>query len=82
MSEKYIELYKKYRPKRWEDIIGQEAIITPIKNAISSNKIPTGYIFSGLAGTGKTTLALLINSNRFRKCKSRFVIYLLYNRTR
>lgn len=58
--ERYIELYKKYRPKRWEDIIGQEAIITPIKNAIATNKIPTGYIFSGLAGTGKTTLALLI----------------------
>ena len=60
MSDKYIELYKKYRPKKWGDIIGQEAIITPIKNAILSNKIPTGYIFSGLAGTGKTTLALLI----------------------
>lgn len=60
MAERYIELYKKYRPKKWEDIIGQESIITPIKNAIKSNKIPTGYIFSGLAGTGKTTLALLI----------------------
>ena len=60
MSDKYIELYKKYRPKRWEDIIGQETVVTPIKNAIKSNKIPTGYIFSGLAGTGKTTLALLI----------------------
>ena len=60
MSDKYIELYKKYRPKKWEDIIGQETIVTPIKNAIKSNKIPTGYIFSGLAGTGKTTLALLI----------------------
>lgn len=49
----YIELYKKYRPKRWEEVIGQKATVDSIRNAILSHTLPTGYLFSGTAGTGK-----------------------------
>ena len=49
----YIELYKKYRPKKWEEVIGQKATVDSIRNAILNNTLPTGYLFSGTAGTGK-----------------------------
>lgn len=56
----YIELYKKYRPRTWADLVGQEAIVETLKNAISSNRVPTAYLFSGPAGTGKTSTAFIL----------------------
>lgn len=56
----YIELYKKYRPRTWDDIIGQEATVKSLVTSIKENKLPTAFLFSGPRGCGKTTAALLL----------------------
>ncbi len=53
----YISLYRKYRPKKFVDVVGQDVIIKILKNSISNNKIGHAYIFSGPRGTGKTSTA-------------------------
>jgi len=52
-------LYRKYRPKLFSEIIGQEHIVKTLTNAISSGMISHAYFFSGPRGTGKTTMARL-----------------------
>lgn len=56
----HIELYKKYRPNRWEDLIGQEKVARSLQAAVATNKVPTAYLFSGQRGCGKTTAALIL----------------------
>ena len=56
----YLALYRKYRPKNFDDVCGQEEIVTVIKNAIVNNKVSHAYLFSGPRGTGKTTIAKII----------------------
>ncbi|MBZ9572128.1 DNA polymerase III subunit gamma/tau [Patescibacteria group bacterium] len=53
-------LYRKYRPKIFSEIIGQEHVVQTLTNAISSGMISHAYLFSGPRGTGKTTLARLL----------------------
>lgn len=53
----YIALYRKYRPLKFEDIVGQESVTKILKNQINSGKISHAYIFSGCRGTGKTSAA-------------------------
>ncbi len=50
-------LYRKYRPKSWDDVIGQEHIVSTITRAIEQNRIAHAYLLSGPRGTGKTSLA-------------------------
>ncbi len=57
MNEKYTPLYRKYRPQRLEEIVGQEHIKKALTNAISMNKISHAYLFTGPRGTGKTSTA-------------------------
>ena len=57
MNEKYIPLYRKYRPQRLEEVVGQEHIKKALKNAIELNKISHAYLFTGPRGTGKTSTA-------------------------
>ena len=53
----YLSLYRKYRPKCFADVVGQKYIVTILKNAIKYNKIANAYIFAGIKGTGKTSIA-------------------------
>lgn len=55
----YQVLARKYRPQLFQDVLGQEAIVTTLKNAIKFNRLAHAYLFSGSRGTGKTTLARL-----------------------
>ncbi len=50
----------KYRPSKFEDLLGQEVIVETIVNAIKSNKIPNAYLFTGIRGVGKTTIARIV----------------------
>lgn len=59
-EKKYQELYKKYRPKTWDDIIGQDKVINTLRNIPISKKIPTGYMFFGPHGCGKTSTAFVL----------------------
>src|SRR3984957_4201366 len=53
----YQVLARKYRPQSFQEVLGQEAIITTLKNAIKNNRLAHAYLFCGSRGTGKTTLA-------------------------
>ena len=53
----------KYRPQTFEDLIGQEVITKTIINSIKANKIPNAYLFTGIRGIGKTTIARIIAKN-------------------
>ncbi|TVY12381.1 DNA polymerase III subunit gamma/tau [Candidatus Phytoplasma pini] len=53
----YISLYRKYRPKNFQDMVGQKIIIQILQNILISKKIGHFYLFSGGRGVGKTTLA-------------------------
>lgn len=53
-------LYRKYRPKSFSDIIGQEHVVKTLKNAIKSGNVSHAYLFTGPRGTGKTTMARLL----------------------
>ncbi len=57
MIKAYQPLHHKYRPKRFDELIGQEPIATTLKQALISNRIAPAYIFSGPRGTGKTSSA-------------------------
>ena len=57
MNEKYIPLYRKYRPQKLEEVVGQEHIKKALTNAIAMNKISHAYLFTGPRGTGKTSTA-------------------------
>ncbi|MEW6557366.1 MAG: DNA polymerase III subunit gamma/tau [Elusimicrobiota bacterium] len=53
----YLILARKYRPQRFDEVIGQQHITQTLKNAITQNHLTHGYIFSGQRGVGKTTTA-------------------------
>ncbi len=56
----YQVLARKYRPQTFAEVIGQEAIITTLKNAIKNKRLAHAYLFCGSRGTGKTTLARIL----------------------
>ena len=56
----YLALYRKYRPTNFSEVVGQDKVITVIKNEIINNRISHAYLFSGPRGTGKTTTAKII----------------------
>ncbi len=56
----YQALYRKYRPKTFEDVVGQKVIIKTLTNSILNNKISHAYLFTGPRGTGKTSIAKIL----------------------
>ncbi|MCG0275948.1 MAG: DNA polymerase III subunit gamma/tau [Thermosediminibacteraceae bacterium] len=56
----YVALYRKYRPKDFDEIVGQEAIVRTLKNQLRSGKIGHAYLFCGMRGTGKTSTARVL----------------------
>jgi DNA polymerase III subunit gamma/tau len=57
----YLVLARKYRPKTFDDIVGQEHIVTTLKNAILSDHIAHAYLFAGPRGVGKTSMARILS---------------------
>ena len=57
----YVSLYRKYRPKSFSEVVGQEVVVKILKNCIVNNKIGHAYIFSGPRGTGKTSIAKIFS---------------------
>lgn len=53
----YTALYRKFRPQEFEDVKGQEHIVTTLKNQLKADRIGHAYLFCGTRGTGKTTVA-------------------------
>ncbi|MEM7748717.1 MAG: DNA polymerase III subunit gamma/tau [Pseudomonadota bacterium] len=59
-SKPYVVLARKYRPESFEDLIGQEAMVTTLRNAFASERIAQGYMLTGVRGVGKTTTARIL----------------------
>ena len=57
----YTAIYRKFRPKVFEDVIGQKNLIETLTNQISNNSIGHAYLLSGTRGTGKTSTAKLFS---------------------
>lgn len=57
MSEEYTVSFRKYRPKKFEEVLGQKSAVTTLQNALRFDKTAQAYLFSGPHGVGKTTLA-------------------------
>ena len=53
----YRALYRKWRPQRFEDVVGQRGIVTALRNQIATGHVGHAYLFTGVRGTGKTTCA-------------------------
>jgi len=58
--EKYRVLARRFRPKNFKEVVGQESVVTILKNAMKNNRVSHAYLFSGMRGVGKTTLARVL----------------------
>lgn len=59
-ENQYVVLARKYRPQNFEDLLGQDALVKTLTNAIENNRLHHAYILTGIRGVGKTTTARLI----------------------
>lgn len=59
-NTQYVALARKYRPQTFEDLLGQDALVQTLTNAIQNNRLHHAYILTGIRGVGKTTTARLI----------------------
>ena len=59
-EEKNIALYRKYRPSKWDEVIGQDHIVRAISGALLNGNVSHAYLLCGPRGTGKTTIARII----------------------
>src|SRR5216110_3269203 len=53
-------LYRKYRPQDFDEVVGQDAVVRTLKNAIAAGQVRQAYLFAGPRGTGKTSLARIL----------------------
>jgi DNA polymerase-3 subunit gamma/tau len=56
-TEEFVALYRKYRPQKFKDVIGQDHVVKVLKGAIDLGNISHAYLFAGSRGTGKTSIA-------------------------
>ena len=70
MNQNSKVLSLKYRPKNFNDLIGQDIVAQTISNSIKLNKIPNAYLFTGIRGVGKTTIARIVAKSL--NCKNGF----------
>ena len=61
MAAPYVVLARKYRPTTFDDLIGQDAMVTTLKNAFASDRIAQGFMLTGVRGVGKTTTARILS---------------------
>src|SRR4051812_14576244 len=59
MAPKYQVLARAYRPQRFADVVGQQAVLRTLRNALEREHLAHAYLFTGSRGVGKTTLARL-----------------------
>ena len=59
-TEKYIAIYRRFRPETFDKVLGQEHIVKVLENQIKSDSVGHAYLFCGTRGTGKTTIARLL----------------------
>ena len=59
-TKPYVVLARKYRPATFDDLIGQDAMVTTLRNAFASGRIAQGYMLTGVRGVGKTTTARIL----------------------
>ncbi len=50
-----VSLYRRYRPRRFSEVKGQEHVVMALRNAVEANRVGQAYLFSGPRGTGKTS---------------------------
>jgi DNA polymerase-3 subunit gamma/tau len=60
LNRQVAALYRSYRPQTFEDVVGQEAVVRTLSNALTSGKVRQAYLFAGPRGTGKTSLARIL----------------------
>src|SRR5918999_1363530 len=56
----YVVLARKYRPETFDQLIGQDAMVTTLKNAFATDRIAQGFMLTGVRGVGKTTTARIL----------------------
>ena len=56
----HLVIYRKYRPQKFSEVIGQDHVVKTLINALKTDKVSHAYLFSGPRGTGKTTIARLL----------------------
>ena len=77
MNDNSKVLALKYRPQNFDDLIGQDVVAETITNSIEANKVPNAYLFTGIRGVGKTTIARIVAkalncTNKIQKeCKNK-----------
>ncbi|HML00084.1 MAG TPA: DNA polymerase III subunit gamma/tau [Acidimicrobiales bacterium] len=59
-SDDYVSLYRRFRPQRFEEVLGQEHVSLALRNAVRQDKVAHAYLFSGPRGTGKTSTARIL----------------------
>ena len=56
----YRVLARRFRPTRFEDVVGQDAVLQTLRSALATGKVPHAFLFSGSRGVGKTTMARIL----------------------